>query len=479
MSNGRTSDGSTSASTDYLTITTGLINTSTGTLTLPASTDTLVGRATTDTLTNKTISGATLSGNTTVSGPLKYTGSTPSNGYILTSDSTGNATWQSNGITVTPSSTTTFTNKTLTCGSNVWADPTDSTKKIGFAASAATTGTTLVLASTAGSSGTVSFPGATDTVALLAMSQSLSNKTLVSPIVSTGLQYTASPGASYLLQSDSSGNATWSNPASNTLLTGAFAPISTTVTLTGTQTLSNKSLTTPGISFSGNTISVPLSLSGNDTWVFQSTSQTLSGKTIQHANGSVSAPSCAFGSSNNSGLYYYSGGATGTGIAATGNTAATIDTTGGWQLYYPLTNSSQPCALYSNPYSSTQTISSGVLTTLTFATQILLQGSTISYSGGTFTVTNPGQYLVSFEMVWQYNSTYTRQCWITVGGSVRRGQSTTNGLTNSDSTCLSGSAIISCSSSTTLSISAYQDSGSSLGTPPSTFINYVSIIKLC
>lgn len=88
----------------------------TGTLTLPTSTDTLVGRATTDTLTNKTLStGSTWSGNTvsvvyggtgavtfTTNGILYGNGTSavqvtaaPSEGYILSANSTGVPVWVS------------------------------------------------------------------------------------------------------------------------------------------------------------------------------------------------------------------------------------------------------------------------------------------------------------------------------------------------------------------------------------------------
>lgn len=73
--------------------------TNTGTLTLPTATDTLVARTTTDTLTNKTITGNT---NTVDANALKTTGASvtvnasapPSTGYILTTTSATNATWQ-------------------------------------------------------------------------------------------------------------------------------------------------------------------------------------------------------------------------------------------------------------------------------------------------------------------------------------------------------------------------------------------------
>ena len=55
----------------------------TGTLTLPTTTDTLVGRATTDTLTNKTLSSAVLTGTLTAGGGVG------TNGQVLTSTVTG------------------------------------------------------------------------------------------------------------------------------------------------------------------------------------------------------------------------------------------------------------------------------------------------------------------------------------------------------------------------------------------------------
>ena len=71
-----------------------------GTLTLPTSTDTLVGRATTDTLTNKTISGGTVTGVTFDSSNATITGGsiTGITDLVVADGGTGVSTFTSNGI---------------------------------------------------------------------------------------------------------------------------------------------------------------------------------------------------------------------------------------------------------------------------------------------------------------------------------------------------------------------------------------------
>ena len=112
-------------------------------LTFPTGTDTIVGRATTDTLTNKTINGLTLSGTVastaTVTGTLDLTGTVlagtnalvfegsgadanettfaitnPTADRTITFPDAAGTVALTSDITVTASSTTTFTNKTLT-----------------------------------------------------------------------------------------------------------------------------------------------------------------------------------------------------------------------------------------------------------------------------------------------------------------------------------------------------------------------------
>ena len=66
-----------------------------------------------------------------------------------------------------------------------FADSTDATKKLAFLTSSATTGTTVTLASIASVNRTITFPDATDTLVGLTATQTLTNKTLTSPVIST------------------------------------------------------------------------------------------------------------------------------------------------------------------------------------------------------------------------------------------------------------------------------------------------------
>lgn len=107
----------------------------THTLTCPTSTDTLVARATVDTLSNKTLD----------------------NSNIVT----------------------------LKCTLFGLQDPTDTTKQITFSASGNTTAKLLTLASAVTLNRTVTFPDATDTLVGRATTDTLTNKTLTAPVIST------------------------------------------------------------------------------------------------------------------------------------------------------------------------------------------------------------------------------------------------------------------------------------------------------
>jgi hypothetical protein len=228
------------------------------TLTLPDATDTLVGKATTDTLTNKTLTSPIITTPTGITKADVGLGNVDN-----TSDATKNA------------ATATLTNKTLTSpviNTPVVSGGTIDNTVIGATTPAAATVTSL----TATSASVAGAPVVTTTA-----TQTLTNKTLTSPVINTPTGITkADVGLGNVDNtSDATKNAatatltnkTLTSPVVNTpvvtggtidnTVIGATTPAAATVTsltatsasvggapvvtTTGTQTLSNKTLTAP------------------------------------------------------------------------------------------------------------------------------------------------------------------------------------------------------------------------------------------
>lgn len=98
------------------------------------------------------------------------------------------------------------TNKTFKVDTNTFVDPADVTKVLKFSLSGMTTAKTLTLAGICTANCTITFPDATDTVALVAASQNLLAKTLTSPTI-TGPTFNTSmnQGSAFKFQNFATG----------------------------------------------------------------------------------------------------------------------------------------------------------------------------------------------------------------------------------------------------------------------------------
>ena len=258
------------------------------TTTKAAPTGDFVGTTDSQSLTNKTISGST---NTVHASHLQTTGAAvdvvsaapPSVGQILKATSATTATWQNEAA-----ASTTFTDDTFAI-----QDAVDNTIEILFDA-AGSTGTSTTLASSQTVNRVITFPDATTTVVGTDVTQTLTNKTLTSPVLTTPEINDTSLDHQYVFAVN---ELTADRTVTLPLLTGD----DTFVFEAHPQILSNKTLTLPQINdtsedhqyvFAVNeltadrTVTLPL-LTGNDTFVFEAHSQTLTNKDLVDSSTAV------------------------------------------------------------------------------------------------------------------------------------------------------------------------------------------------
>ncbi len=191
---------------------------------------------------------------TTVNGVNPLTTSTSLTAHIAATAAHG-----ATGAVVGTTNTQTLENKTLLTASVTFADSATNPKTIRFESPSATANTTTTFRTAQSVDRVITFPNITDTVVTAAATQSLTNKTLTSPVITNGGTLTLPSTNTTLVGRDTTDtltNKTLTLPVIASISNGAALltlPVTST-TIIGTDTtdtLSNKSFTDRPSMFAG------------------------------------------------------------------------------------------------------------------------------------------------------------------------------------------------------------------------------------